>query len=1180
MPSFLAARSSPVRAGPSAADYNAPDQDTGAATHPMLPINIQHYRVDGLIGHGGMGEVFHAVDTRLQRPVAIKVMRENVGEMGIAVDRFIREARAASALNHPNIVVVHDIGEMPDGRPYIVQEFIDGATLRAQMTGEIPLQTLITVGRQVARALAAAHAAGIVHRDIKPENVMLRGDGYVKVLDFGLARVAQVGPDSATVPAGIDTHAGVLLGTTAYMSPEQARGAPAGAAAGVFALGVTVYEMAAGRRPFVGPTAPAILMAILMEEPVPLARLNPAVPTELDSLVHRMLAKDATVRPSAAEVEEELAALAAGEPQRATVRQRSHARDERRTVGREAEREQMRRAYEEVRDGHGRFLTVVGEPGIGKTLLVEDFLAELAELPERPLLVRGRCSERLAGAEAYLPLLDALDQLLHRSSWSAVHTLVKTVAPTWYVQVAHTASSRDRAREDAPAVSQERMKRELAGLLHEASRLRPFVLFLDDLHWADVSTTDMLNYLAGRFDEMRLLVLATYRPADMTLARHPFLGIRDNLRAHGTLVDLPLGFLNREDVERYLDLVFPRHRFPPSLAGLIHAKTDGSPLFMTDLVRYLRDSGSLAEQDGTWELTRPESDAFAELPASIRSMISRKIERLEDTDRKVMLAASVQGHEFDSASVSEALDMDPADVEERLDALEQVHGFVKRIREHEFPDLSISLQYQFVHVLYQHALYGSLQPTRRASLSGRLARALEAHHPKDRAPIAGRLAALFEAARDFGRSAQYYLDGARHAVGLFAFPEALSLADRGLSVLRGMPAGPERAQHELGLQMIRGLALRMMKGWANPEIEPVFARARELCQELGDPPQLFPVLWAITLYHAIRGDLRTYRRRADDLMAEAEQSGNAAFLMGAHHLLGVCLEFEGDIVGSSRILDRARDLHDPDQHQAYTAMYGLDPGMIARAMSSRPLWILGYPDRAKARAFETLQLARAQRQPMTLVFALLVTQGIHLVRGEAAEALSIGDEVVALCQEYGLPQEREWSRSFQGAALALLGRLDDGIEQLTDSLAVQQAIGAGLVRSAFLAVLADLLRFGGRVDDGLRAVEEGFAHAERAGEGGYLAELHRAKAELLRLALGDAAAEPSFAAAVEYARGQQARAFELRAATGWARLLMSSGRHAEARVVLAPVYEWFTEGLDTADLAPAREVLNALPPPS
>ena len=259
--------------------------------------------------------------------------------------------------------------------------------------------------------------------------------------------------------------------------------------------------------------------------------------------------------------------------------------------------------------------------------------------------------------------------------------------------------------------------------------------------------------------------------------------------------------------------------------------------------------------------------------------------------------------------------------------------------------------------------------------------------------------------------------------------------------------------------MIRGLAIRMMKGWASPEIEPVFARARELCHQLGDAPELFPVLWAITLFHAIKGDLRQYRAGADDLMKEAEQTGNPAFLMAAHHLLGVCLEFSGDIVGSSRVLDRGRELHDPEKHRAYTAMFGLDPGMIARAMSSRPLWILGYPDRAEARARETLQLARSQRQPMTLVFALLVTQGVQLVRGEAAEALAIGDEVVALCSEYGLPQEREWSRSFQGAALAALGRLDEGIEQLTDSLAVQRSIGAGLVRSAFLAVLEPIYQW-------------------------------------------------------------------------------------------------------------------------
>lgn len=1126
-----------------------------------------------MIGQGGMGEVYRAVDTRLQRPVAIKLMRDSRGDAALAVQRFLREARAASALNHPNIVVVHDIGETAEGQHYIVQEFIDGGTLRTRMDGPMALPDVLELGRQVARALAAAHAGGIVHRDIKPENVMVRSDGYLKVLDFGLARVPDIETATATTRADSQTNPGMILGTTAYMSPEQARGAVAAPPSDVFSLGVTFFEMIAGRRPFVGPTATAVLAAILVEEPPLLSHLNPSVPPGLETLVHRMLAKDAEWRPSAAEVEDALARLAAGEN---AAFQRSRGLAERRTVGREAERATMRRVYDEVREGHGRILTVVGEPGIGKTNLVEDFLSELSDLPERPVVVRGRCSERLAGAEAYLPVLEALDNLLHRSSWSAIHSLIKSVAPTWYVQVAHAAVSQDsvaRVRDEAPAASQERMKRELGTLLQEASRLRPFVLFLDDLHWADISTVDMLNYLAGRFDSMRLLIVATYRPADMALGQHPFLAIRGDLAAHGLVADVPLTFLELTDIEQYLNIHFPRHRFPSSLAELIHAKTDGSPLFMAEVVRYLRDSGSVAEQDGTWVLTRPASEAFQELPASIRSMIARKIERLDDLDRRIMVAASVQGHEFDSAIISEALEMDPADIEERLDTLEHVHVFVRKLTEHEFPDLTLSLRYQFVHALYQNALYASLQPTRRASLSGRVARALVTHHEQDHGPIAGRLGALFEAAREFGKSAEYYLASARHAIGLFAFHEALALADRGLDVVRRLPAGAVRSQHELGLQMVRGLALRMTRGWASPEIEPVFARARELCHELGDAPELFPVLWAITLFHAIKGDLRQYRRRADDLMAEAERSGDPAFIMGAHHLLGVCLEFEGNIVDSSRILDRGRELHDPSQHKVYTAMYGLDPGMIARAMSSRPLWILGYPDRAEARARETLQLARSQRQPMTLVFALLVTQGVHLVRGEAAEALAIGEEVVALCSEYGLPQEREWSRAFQGAALASLGRLDEGIEVLTNSLDVQRSIGAGLVRSAFLAILADLLRLAGRLDDGLRAVQEGFAYAEHAGEGGYLAELHRARAELLRQTAGDDAAEPSFAAAVQYARAQEARAFELRAATRWAELMVSGGRQDEARTLLQPVYEWFTEGLHTADLVAARQVL-------
>jgi predicted ATPase len=281
-------------------------------------------------------------------------------------------------------------------------------------------------------------------------------------------------------------------------------------------------------------------------------------------------------------------------------------------------------------------------------------------------------------------------------------------------------------------------------------------------------------------------------------------------------------------------------------------------------------------------------------------------------------------------------------------------------------------------------------------------------------------------------------------------------------------------------------------------------------------------------------------------------------------------------VESSRLLERCRELHLPSEHLAYTAMYGQDPGMTARAMSSRPLWALGYPDRAAERARETLTIARSQRQPVTLAFTLVVIQGIHLYRGEAADALSVGDEIAALCREYRLPQEALWSQAFQGYALHLLGRTGEGIDVLKSSLAAQQAISAGLVRPAFLALLADALGKAGRVDEGLQAIEEGFAHAERTFEGGYLAELHRVRGELLRLTGNAEAAEASLREALNYARRQQAKSFELRAATSLAGLLRTSGRPDDARAILAPIYDWFTEGYNTADLVRARTLLSEI----
>ena len=373
----------------------------------------------------------------------------------------------------------------------------------------------------------------------------------------------------------------------------------------------------------------------------------------------------------------------------------------------------------------------------------------------------------------------------------------------------------------------------------------------------------------------------------------------------------------------------------------MHVKTEGNPLFMVDLLRDLRDRGMFTQEGGAWRLARALPELG--LPASVRSTIARKLERLDDTDRKLLLAAAVQGHSFDSTIVSEVTGVDAAEVEERLEGLSEAHALVGPVGSGEFPDRTLTLKYRFVHVLYQNVLYGSLQPTRRAGLSAKVAQSLVGHYGERAAEWASELAHLYEVARDFRQAAHYFRLAAVQGARLFAFREAATLAGRGLTQVEVLPQGPERDRAELGLQMVLGRSLRAVAGWAAPEVEKAFSRARHLCHQLGDVPELFPVLWSLCLFHAIRGDLRVYRELAGQLLTQAEASGNPAFLVAAHQTMGSVMEFLGETRAAHEHLERAVSLHDPDQH--LDRVFGLDSGMIARSQSVLPLWLLGRPTR-------------------------------------------------------------------------------------------------------------------------------------------------------------------------------------------------------------------------------------------
>ena len=1158
----------------------------------MIPERISHYRIIHQLGAGAMGEVYLAEDTRLQRKIALKLLPPQLTRDADRVRRFEQEARAASALNHPNIVTIHDIGESEAGR-FIAMEFVAGRTLRDLARERVAIESLVSWGRQIAQALGVAHAAGIIHRDIKPENVMVREDGYVKVLDFGLARLVPKNAEISNAMTLSATSPGTLLGTVRYMSPEQARGDTVTGATDIFALGTVLYELATGQHPLNATTLLGLLQAIAAETPIAPSRLVQAIPLQFDELLLCLLEKDPRRRLEATDVEAALLDIgkatesgSGGQASSATFPRLAPSRS---VVGRDRERAALRAAFESVKASRGMMVCVAGEPGIGKTTLVEDFLAELAASPQPCRIARGRCSERLAGTEAYLPWLEALDSLRRHegdrplghagSDGETTAQTLRRTAPTWYAQVMPLGgdeSSDVALLAELKSASQERLKRELGALLEGLSRTCPLVLFFEDLHWADISTIDLLAFVGARLAAMPLLIVTTYRPSDLLLAKHPFLRIKPDLQARGVCRELQLEFLNQAEIEAYLAVEFPGHRFPSEFPALVHAKTEGSPLFMAEVVRYLRDRAVIAEDQGCWVLAQTLPVIEAELPESVRGMIERKVLQLSDDDRRLLVTASVQGYQFDSAVVAKALGADEVDVEERLERLDNVYTFVRLVGDVEFPDRTLTLRYRFVHMLYQTALYGTLTPTRRASLSRTVADALLSCYGGQRGRVASELANLYEVSRDFGPAAEYFLLAAQNAARVFANHEVIALARRGLQALQSLPDTPARARQELALQITVGWPLINTRGYAAAEVERTFTRARHLCHPVNDAAQLCQVLWGLAMCYLIRAEYRRTRELATEMLRLAREIDEPALRVTAHYTLGTVLLYLGEIVGSREHFLQGIELCESSEGQRLTMPDGRDPGVSCRAQMARVLWLLGYPDQALTMSDAAQALALELAQPLAQAFALFCETVVRQFRRDVTHAQHCAERLIAFARDHDLSNYSAWADVLHGWASTGQGPRA-GITRMRESLVKQEQMGSVLSRSHFLALLAEALAGSGQTEAGLVALAEGLGCVDQIEEHYYEAELHRLKGELLRRSGGDQRESTlSFEKAVEVARRQSARSLELRAVLSLARAWRQDGRRADARAMLVSIHAWFTEGFDTPDLQDANALLDEL----
>jgi DNA-binding winged helix-turn-helix (wHTH) protein/predicted ATPase len=860
-------------------------------------------------------------------------------------------------------------------------------------------------------------------------------------------------------------------------------------------------------------------------------------------------------------------------------------------IGREAELARLQQWLERAVSGTRQVVFVTGEPGIGKTTVVDEFLAGAAEMGE-VWTARGQCIEHYGAGEAYLPVLEALGQLCRQTDGKEVIAVLSRYAPTWLAQMPGLIGDAEleTVQRRVQGATRERMLRELAEALEALTSERTVVLTLEDLHWSDFSTLDLVSLLARRRMPARLFVLATYRPADVIVSGHPLKGMKQELLVHAQCEELPLRFLTDREVGQYLAARFPRQQLPPDLGQAIHRSTDGNPLFIVNVVDYWLSQRVLVETAGQWQLAARVEDVAAGVPESLRQMIEKQLERLTAEERGVLEVAGVVGMEFSTAAVAAGLDAAEEQIEQRCEGLVAQGRFLLPRGVDILADGTATGRYGFIHGLYEQVLYERLAVARRARLHQRIGewgeRALSARVKEP----AAELAMHFERGQDYPRAIKYLNQAAHNAMRRQAAHEAVALLSRSLTLLNALPDSPGRAENELALLVAMGVPLLMTKGYAAPEVERTYARAREICRELGESPQLLPALAGLFRFYFVRADFQAARTIADQILRLAEHTQDRVVSLVAHSLLGALLLSLGEFDAAREHNERGIALYDSREHSFMASLYGDDPGVTCHCFLGLSLWYLGYPDQALASVEKAVAVAKKIGSPYCETFALDFVTWIQVLRRDEPAAQASADALMRIAPDQGFQFLLADSRILQGWILAAQGKAADGLQRVRPAIAAYEATGALMSKPSHLMLLAKVYGKAGQIDEALAALADARTVVDQTGERSYDAELHRLKGELMlnrsssqrtgrkRQGASDAAAEAEacFQRAIELARRQRAKSLELRAATSLSRLWQQQGKRQQAQQMLGEIYGFFTEGLDTPDLQDARCLLAEL----
>jgi class 3 adenylate cyclase/predicted ATPase len=841
-------------------------------------------------------------------------------------------------------------------------------------------------------------------------------------------------------------------------------------------------------------------------------------------------------------------------------------------VDREQEMALLADRWSRVRERSGQVVLISGEAGIGKSRLVRVLKERVAG--ETHLWLECYCSPYYQSSPLY-PVIDLLTQGLgwtrHDSPETKLTKLeqgltrasfaVSEVLPPLAGLLSLPLAAPPPGPVSSPARRKQQVLEALRAWLARIAAERPVVLVVDDLHWIDPSTLEFLSLLVDRLPP--LLLLLTARPEF-----HP------PWPMHAHVTQLTLSRLGREHVAQMAEYVAGDRPLPPGLVQQLVGRTDGIPLFVEELTKLCLESDVVVREDGA-RYEGAGSVSATGIPASLHDSLMARLDRLASAKSVAQLGATL-GREFTYELLHAVASFEKRSLGAALTQLVDAELLYQRGVP---PDAS----YSFKHALIRDAAYESLLKSSRQQYHERIAQVLTERFPEVAASQPELVAHHYTEGALGAQAVNYWYMAAQRAVESSANLEAISYLGKAIGLLAAVPATGERTHVELALQTLLGFALMSCKGYGAPEVEAAFRRARELCQDLGEAAQPFPVLRGLWAFAIVRGRLSEARVLADQLLDIARRAGDNAFLIEAYYALGCTLFYLGEPRASHDWSEQGIALYDPVLHRSHTQLYGADPGVTCRCYAAVALWQLGRADQAVVRIREAQALAEETAQPVNAAFGFTFGAVIHQSRGDVEATRQCAEAAVALATEQVLPFWASLARIFTGWAWFKEGNAGRGIAEIERGLAENLAAGAEVGRPKNCALLAEAFTARGDTPAALAALAEAFDAVTTTGARYEEAELHQLRGEALLARAQQGGGAPLLAEAeaclrrgIELARRQPAPAFELRCATSLSRLLQRRGTLEEARRVLAPIYASFTEGLDTADLQAARALLAQL----